>query len=90
MGIRATQSDSSILSLSSDTAADLRHKVSGAWLDGATVASGVTSDRVSPPVRPSSGPAPSQHRRASQGSLSVKNSLDGVCLERNNSVDKES
>ncbi|XP_022782437.1 uncharacterized protein LOC111323376 [Stylophora pistillata] len=90
MGVRATQSDSTILSSSSDKAVDLKPKVSGAWLDGAMVASGVMSDTANSPMRPSSSPAPSQHRRASQGSLSAKTSLDGICLERNNSIEKGS
>lgn len=80
VGLRATQSDSSILSSSSDKAADLRPKVSAAWLDDVTVVGGDASVRSQSLKRPSSSPTSSQLRRSSVR-LSVKNSLDGVCLE---------
>lgn len=87
LGVRATQSDSSIVSSSSDKAADLRPKVSGAWLDDVIVAGGDASVRSQSPKRPSSSPTSSQHRR-SLVRLSVKNSLDRVCLEADGHVGK--
>ena len=87
VGLRATQSDSSILSSSSDKAADLRPKVSAAWLEDVTAAGGDASVRSQSPRRPSSSPTSSQLRRSSVR-LSVKNSLDGVCLETDVSPEK--
>lgn len=87
VGLRATQSDSSILSSSSDKAADLRPKLSAAWLEDVTAAGGDASVRSQSPKRPSSSPTSSQLRRSSVR-LSVKNSLDGVCLETDGSLGK--
>ena len=87
LGVRATQSDSSILSSSSDKAADLRPKVSGAWLDDVIVAGGDAPVGSQSPKRPSSSPTPSQQRRSSMR-LSVKNSLEGVSLATDGSVAK--
>lgn len=87
LGLRATQSDSSILSSSSDKAADLRNKVSGAWLDEAIVAGGNTSVGSQSPKRPSSSPTSSQQSRSSVR-LSVKNSLEGVSPARDGSTGK--
>ena len=89
VGLRATQSDSSILSSSSDKAADLRPKVSSAWLDDVATAGGDVSVRSQSPKRPSSSPTSSQLRRSSMR-ISVKNSLDGVSLETDSSAGKMS
>ncbi|XP_078364195.1 uncharacterized protein LOC144648540 [Oculina patagonica] len=88
LGIRATQSDSSILSSSSDKAADLRPKVSGAWLDSVIAAGGDASLGSQSPKRPSSSPTSSQQRRRSSERLLVKNSLEGVSLATDGSVGK--
>lgn len=88
VGLRATQSDSSILSSSSDKSADLRHKVSAAWLDGVTAEGGDASVTSQSPKRPSSSPTSSQLRRSSVR-LSAKNSLDGVCLGTGGSAEKK-
>lgn len=85
--IRATQSDSSIVSSSSDKAADLKPKVSGAWLDGTVVKDGEASVRSQSPKRPHSSPTPSLHRRSS-GRLSTRHSLDGVSMETDTAVAK--
>lgn len=89
LGVRATQSDSSILSSSSDKAADLRPKVSGAWLDGAIVAGGDASIGSQSPKRPSSSPNSSQQRRSSE-KLLVKNSFEGASLATDSSVGRMS
>ena len=85
VGIRATQSDSSIVSSSSDKAADLKPKVSGAWLDDR----GNSSPRSQSPTRPQSSPSPSLHRRSSD-KLSVRHSLEGVSMETHDTLRKHS
>lgn len=87
LAIRATQSDSSILSSSSDKAADLKPKVSAAWLDDVIVGGGDASVRSQSPKRPYSSPTPSLHKRSS-GRLSVRHSLDGVSMETDSTVVK--
>ena len=73
--IRATQSDSSIVSLSSNKTTDLKPKISGAWLDDVTVGGGDASVGSQSPKRPYSSPSPSLRKRSS-GRLSIRHSLD--------------
>ena len=82
-GIRATQSDSSIVSFSSDRASDLKPKVSGAWLDDR----GNSSLRSQSPARPQSSPSPSLQRRSSD-KLTVRHSLEGVSMETHDTLRK--
>ena len=87
LGIRATQSDSSIVSSSSNKAADLKPKVSGAWLDDVIAGGGDASVRSQSPKRPHSSPSPSLHRRSS-GRLSMRHSLEGVSMETDSALGK--
>lgn len=87
MLLRATQSDSSVASLSSDKASDLKPKVSAAWLDDVMVGGGDASVRSQSPKRPYSSPTPSLRKRSS-GRLSFRYSLDGVSVQKDNVIEK--
>ena len=87
MLLRPTQSDSSVASLSSDKAADLKPKVSGAWLDDVMVGCGDASVRSQSPKRPHSSPTPSLRKRSS-GRLSFRYSLEGVATQKDNVMEK--